>query len=479
MMQNPLDSTYRPIRRIAPPDVPIAGVLAAQGENTVLLTDVDTVPTQWWRDAPAAHLLAPRDVARRADGHDAVLPWCVVTVGSYLRARADEPLSGGEGVTLAVSLMRGCAEAALPARFGDDPIAVPHGRWWLTDQGKPLFAVGEGAAAREETAELLGVLASTCADRVVARLATEAADSIRVRSPVAVLVRLEESMFEACAPRPLLVRIADPLTLRPLGARELRPQGESDGEVTAPRFIGAGEGQQARSGSAARWWDGVRAAGTRLLHRGDRRREPHQRSRRTPLLVGASLAATILAVGLLWPQPDGESGENAAAAASAPPSAGPGNAAPDASPAEPQVTSATVIEGAEGTPGGEGRPTDGASAPEAEQTAIVPTAPEPAPSLPAEDGAGPTSSRDAEVVATAAALLAAVAECRPQQSCGPLLAEGVDMARVPAGGEIQLLEDFGGVAVLRVVADDAVASLISIERVDGAWRVREATTVTG
>lgn len=487
MTQNPLESTYRPIRRIAPPDVPIAGVLAAEGENTVLLVDVDAVPAPWWRDDPAAHLLAPVDVARRADGHDAVLPWCVVTVGSYLRARTDEPLSGGEGVTLAVSLMRGCAEAALPARFGDDPVPVPHGRWWLTDQGRPLFAVGEGTPAREETAELLALLAGACADRVVARLATEAADSIRVRSPVGVLVRLEESMFEACAPRPLLVRVTDPVTLHPLGAQELRPHSDRGGGAAAPRFIGAEPAQRARLRSAAGWRDRARSAWAgllrveerRSLRVGERRAATDRHPRRMPLLIGASLAAAILAAGLLWPQPDGDVSSSTL-----------GPNAPtvpredvDASPssAVPQATAPAAATGEQGQRGGQDlqdsppSAQDPSSADGSGTEGTEPVLATPAP----EEGPASASPRDAEVIAATADLLAAVAGCREQQTCGPLLADGVDPERIPRGGAIELIEDFGGVVVLRVVTDGATTNLISIERVDGAWRVRGATTITG
>lgn len=474
MTQNPLESTYRPIRRVAPPDVPIAGVLAAEGDHTVLLADVDAVPSPWWRDDPAAHLLAPLDVARRADGHDAVLPWCVVTVGSYLRARADEPLSGGEGVTLAVSLMRGCAEAALPARFGDDPVPVPHGRWWLTDQGRPLFAVGEGAPAREETAELLSLLAGSCSDRVVARLATEAADSIRVRSPASVLLRLEEDMFEACAPRPLLVRVADPLTLRPLEARELRSRGEGESERSTTQFIGAGRHDEPRRGSSGAWAEALRSAVRKLVMPRGREDATRKHSRRTPVLLGASLAAVILTVGLLWPQPDGD-GSAAVASSSSSTSADHGDHDRSAT-GSPQAPAAT--------PGSSGElaATDSATTdptPTEPQPVDTPAVAEPAdPATPApEEGVASPSSREAEVIATAAALLGAVAVCAEQDSCGPLVADGVDRAQVPAGGAIELVEDFGGVVVLRVIEDGGETSLLSIERVDGAWRIREVTAV--
>ncbi|MFK4789999.1 hypothetical protein [Microbacterium sp. ZW T5_56] len=473
MTQNPLESTYRPIRRVAPPDVPIAGVLAAEGDRTVLLADVDAIPSQWWRDDPAAHLLAPVDVARRADGHDAVLPWCVVTVGSYLRARSDEPLSGGEGVTLAVSLMRGCVEAALPARFGDDPVPVPHGRWWLTDQGQPLFAVGEGVPAREETAQLLSLLAGACSDRVVARLATEAADSVRVRSPATVLVRLEEAMFEACAPRPLLVRVADPVSLRPLEARELRSPGETRSVGTETQFIGAGRHDEPRRGSSEGWTERVRAAMRNLLPavRG-RADSPRTHSRRTPVLLGASLAAVILTVGLLWPQPDGDG--SAAGATSSPTASGnadPGDSAAGGSPAPPTVPGDIAASEPSATDhtSTEPQPVDTPATPEQADTAT----------LAPEEGAGAPSSREAEVIATAAALLGAVAACAEEDTCGPLVAEGVDLAQVPAGGAIELIEDFGGVVVLRVIGDGGETSLLSIERVDGAWRVREVTPMSG
>ncbi|HWI30782.1 MAG TPA: hypothetical protein VNT50_04785, partial [Microbacterium sp.] len=145
----PLTDAYRPVRAIVPPETPIGGILSRAGDDIVVLVDAGEL-TAWpgWGFTDAQHVLAPLDLARRAGGHDAVLPWCSERVDVFLgrRRAASAPLGGGEIVTLAVSALRGAAEAH-SGRGGDAP--SPTGAWWLTDAGCPVFVHAESGDAAE------------------------------------------------------------------------------------------------------------------------------------------------------------------------------------------------------------------------------------------------------------------------------------------------------------------------------------------
>src|SRR5690606_33460642 len=108
--ERPLTGAYRLLRRVGPPDSPIAGWLArCAGGRTVLLAEPEALPGDHpLAGAEGAHVLTPRDLVRTRDGVGVEFDWCVDRLDRVLSRRADAeaPLTAGETVTLVVSLRR-------------------------------------------------------------------------------------------------------------------------------------------------------------------------------------------------------------------------------------------------------------------------------------------------------------------------------------------------------------------------------------
>jgi hypothetical protein len=178
-----LPISFRPIRRIEPPGAPWPAILVRDhAARSRMLVDADRL-RGWtgWNAASDGHVLGPDDVHRRRDGHDVALPLCTETLDALLerRAAASDALSGGEVVTLVVSIMRGIDELRRTVRGG---VHEAHGRWWLSDTGRPVFVGGEGPAATTEAERLLLVALDARADlEPILRLCLDA-----VRAPRAV-----------------------------------------------------------------------------------------------------------------------------------------------------------------------------------------------------------------------------------------------------------------------------------------------------
>ena len=205
-------SPYRPVRRVTAGDVPWSGLLVRldSGESRVLVDSAE-LPGDWpgWTSPPDGHLLAPLDVVRRSDGHSVLMPLCVERVGDFLRRReaARAPLSLGEAVTLGVSLVRGFAAW--------DSLARGTGEWWLTDAGRPMLAVGSsGRDAGPHTADLLAQLAglSSCADALAVAIAAVSGE----RASAYELRAAEEALFQAAVPEPLVTTQHAPRSAREL-----------------------------------------------------------------------------------------------------------------------------------------------------------------------------------------------------------------------------------------------------------------------
>lgn len=428
----PLTDAYRPIRRVAPPQAPVEGVLAAAGERRVVLADAGAVAGRVFlgHAEPPHHLLAPVDLVRRPDGHDVELPWCREPVARLLDARsaAARPLSGGELVTLVVSVLRGTWEAW---QHVPPETEAPGGHWWIDDLGRPLFAPAEdGGPVAAEASALLAQAAAHTRDRVLLRLIEEAREALaRPRRLRRTLEPLEDALFEACAPW-AIERIED-------GPAERRVHAEP--QDAEPARAGA---STALTGLIERFTD-ARFADT-FGDAIDRTRTAARRAlaggRRLPMLVGGVAAAAVIIGGLLWPS-DPEP-------ADADDSDGPGRA----------------VEAPAGSP-----------------PASTPTA---TPS-PAATSAGPAE----ESQAAAERLRDAVAECAAHGD--PLCATVRDAPVEPladdvleiagARGEVALLDDYGDVAVFRL--DDAAgggqAVLVQIVRLDGRWLLRSAQVLDG
>uniref|UniRef100_UPI002811E02A hypothetical protein n=1 Tax=Microbacterium sp. TaxID=51671 RepID=UPI002811E02A len=413
--------------RVAPPHAPLEGVLAAAGERRVVLADAAAVADRVFlgRSAPPQHLLAPTDVVRRAEGHDLELPWCREPVARLLDARAagSRPLCGGELVTLVVSLLRGTREAWDDVPPEED---APVGRWWLDDDGRPLFARAEdGGPVAGEADALLGQALVHTKDRMLLRLIEQARDALqRPRRLRRALEPLEDALFEACAPRPIertSARSAE-RTTAPADALDdvLMRAPESAGLVgLLERFTDASFAET--MGDAV---DRARAAARSALTGG----------RRLPLLAGAAAAAAVIAVGLLWPS--------------------------DPEPADAHAREVT-------------RPGPSAAA-----------TPAPAPPAPTPPAPTPTASPGPEDARNAAIRLTrAVAECAAHADplCAGVRDEAAEplpdaVLRIAAAGEPVLLDDYGDVAVFRLEDPSRTGGtvLLQLIRPGERWLLRSA-----
>lgn len=415
------------IRRIGPPEAPFPGTLARTERGAVLLVDAALLE-DWdgWDAGADGHVAGPLDLVRRHDGHDVALPACTERLDDFLARRAGRaPLSDGETVTAAVSVLRGCAEAG-----GRHPDV--RGVWWLTDAGRPVFVADCGASTGEGVRDAsagaiarlteCGGLPQAVADRAHAAL----------RHPRALeyaLSALEEEIFAMAEPAPLATT-----NLAPVRAREVtRPVAAQVPSVRATTWatfaahVDAGL-VEAASAAATDVWRWFRRRRERTGRRGPARRA---------VVIGGAVGTLVLAVGLLWPT-DATGPVSAGAAASVSPRA------PDPSPAASR--SPTLAESA------------GAS----------PDAPPPG------------------LADTAAALLDARLACAGSRAC--LAASSEDPgARFPAGvvdlprerrREV-LLDEFGGAAVLRVeaTAGGSAPQLVVIVQRGGEWLIRDVTDV--
>lgn len=435
----PLTDAYRIIRTVSAPETPLEGTLARDVDEVVLLVDAATLES-WagWAFDRAQHVLGPHDIARRPDGHVAVMPWCSERVDVFLgrRRAAASPLSGGEVVTLVVSALRGTAEAHL-GRAGDE--ASPQGSWWLTDAGRPVFVHGESGADVEAGARrILEDAVSSCDDRVVSRLVSAAMSALdRPRTLAQEANRLESELFDASAPQPLATTIFPAARVRDLEAPALRPVGSAARTADFSRPLRE---------TIARHVDGELADAVAVTIGGVVRavRAKLGRGRRAPWLAAAGVAGAIVLAGALWPADAVQD--------------------PAAHPAESRSSS----------PSPDPSPTD-ASTPAAPPPVDSPATPEEeTPALPLEAEAGLLLDRWASCGS------ADDTSCRDGvlEQTGLQVSPGV--IDLPAGERVvTLLDDYGGAAVLRVesAAGEAAPQLMVIIRTDDGWLLRDVYDV--
>ena len=387
-----------------------------------MLVDAVTLGDEWlgWDAAAEGHLLAPLDVARRTDGHDVALPVCVERVADLLTRRSSggPPLAAGESVTVGVSLLRGCLQLL------EHPEAA--GEWWLTDAGRPVLATDAvDRPALDETASLLATLAAGASRPEAWRDAISAIAAPRMtRSDIE---RAEQALFHIADPLPLVTSAAAPRTAREVAVYE-RAEPSVAGESVRPALW-----ESLTRHVDADLADLVSRTTTALWRRSRTPREP----RRAPWLVGGAAAVAVLSFGLLWP-----SGGDGTATADAPASTSPARAS---------------------TPG------------------IAESAPAAAAS---SDAAA--AGLDADLAAITAGLLDRRRACESDPDCTAALT--IDPSATFTAGPIDLpgdersialLDDFGGVAVLRVEAADRAdsAQLVVIVRSDDEWLLRDVHDV--
>lgn len=424
--ESPLRSPFREIRAVRErEDGPWPGVLVRLATGSVgVLVDAGLFGPDWrgWDAAPGGHVLAPIDLVRTpAGGHDVLLPVCAERLEDFMRRRgARGALAPGEAVTLGVSVLRGCAQL-----LGTPEVT---GEWWLDDSGRPVLATG--VSSQSAFAAAAAMLEAASVDAAVNRAwgaAVQALSAVRVAARD--LSDAEELLFTAADPEPLST-----ISLRPRRAVDVAidPRAPAQrADDVPPRAL-----WQSLIGSVdADLADTVSRATTAVW----RRMRTPTRSRRAPLLVGAAVAATVLAGGALWPSAGG------VASADHPSSEATGSST------APMSTGGTTTE-------------------------AVSSEATPMPSEPAAD----------DVTAATAALLDARRTCAGDPGC---LREVVADPAAPLGSGVidapsaqralTLLDDFGDIAVLRVDAVDGAlpAQLVVVVRQDEKWLLRDVHDV--
>lgn len=421
-----LPAGVRVIRRLMPPEVPWPAALVRTHDGASGMLVESGRLNEWggWSAGSTGHVLAPLDVLRNATGHDVLLPLCSERLEALVSRRGlSLELTPGETVTLAVSVLRGMVEIA----EREEPAA--NGSWWLTDEGRPVFVDdSDGPTAVTSSAELLERLSESSPPGLgdTLRLAAETVREPRILAREA--VDLEQRLFDRAT--------AEPLATAPLASARIRrhaadpdvnadPNGEG-----APRTWGASLLAAVDTDLA----DAFSRATTGLWRR--LRRSPRGGHRR-PWAIAGCLAAGVIAAGLLWPAAEGAA------------VAGEDGSAPSTS------------------PGGGVAPTPWTPSPAASS---IPS--------PASD----------DLATVTEALLRARNDCRAAGGGGCLADVLEDPARaVPAGvvdadpsdRTLTLLDEFGGVAVLRAeaVTTATAPQLVVITDSDGAWLIRDVHDV--
>ncbi|NYF16040.1 hypothetical protein HDC37_000854 [Microbacterium sp. AK009] len=433
---------YRPVRRLDAASAPWSGEVVRDSEGAAwLLVEAGALGEDWagWRAAPSEHLLTPSDVVRTATGHAALLPLCSERVVDVVRRRSedDDPLSAGEALTLAVSVLRGHLDAGAAT-------GTTAGTWWLTDEGRPVLALQAGPTS--ESAEVIRLL-----------LALFPAWSDVLRDALAAVAQAHLHEREAHALEARLFALATPQPLR-LGAKRISSamQGGVAGITGRPAATRAGSRAAAKAAAADPGGQRLLTRVSTLMDRdlgetvsrattgvwravSTRKPQPRRRG----LIVAGGAAAVVLAVGLTWPND-----------------------------AEPPAAADPVTIASEPASGSSPSPTLG---PDAEASSTGATVGEPAP---------PASTPD-DFAAVTAGLLDARAACDADATC---LAEAVaDPTRaLPPGASdlpaeartVTFLDDLGGAAVLRVDAaaptgDSPASQLVVIVRIGEHWVIRD------
>lgn len=424
---------------------------AADGDEVAVVLVDSCLLEQWagWNMSDRQHVIGPVDLARRARGHDVVMPWCLERIDVFLarRAVAAAPLIGGEIVTMAVSVLRGTAEV-WGAHPGAQPAALPGpaGSWWLTDEGRPVFVhalADEQQSVEAGAREIIDTLSSSCEDRAVLRLLDKAAALCETpRQLPRVIDECESHFFAAAAPRPLATTVFPAALARDIDAPSLRPghdPASGEGRIghlrdAIARHIDADLGDMV----AVRLGAALRSVRGRL-----------SRGHRLPWLAAGAVAALIVLGGVLWPS------------------------------GEPAVTAAVDLSAASPPPSG-AAPTRDAAAPE--PTAAGP----PATEAPIEPSARVPESG---IVFAAAGLLDSLAVCRAaadEAHCLAAITEtpglnpptgAVDLAQNERA--ITLIDDYGGAGLVQVSAVDgaSAAQLVVLVRREDKWLLRDVYDV--
>ena len=418
----PLDT---PIRRVTTAESPLAGTVHS---GMRLYVDINATPDALWRARPDGHLLTPRDVVRTDGGHAAVFALCERRLSDAVAQRHGP----GTCVTIAVSILRGAAEA--------DELGEDGGSWWIDPDGRPVLCLGEGRW-RDEA----GALLRHCSDSAPGVAAEVLRDCAALVADPRLLRRsaeaMEERLFAIADPRPLGDAATSPAPHAAIGFRDVgagQPHREPDvhgaDEPKEPGFLTRALRSLVDAPWRARLEDAGESARRALRARrasatgGRADRSPEvpgtTRARRGRLALTAGIAAGgVIALGALWPAAadPGESMTRGAAE-----SAPPASATPMAVPA-------------------------------------------------AEDGT------DSDLLSAAASIIAVVAACThagddvcadvredPSREL-PSALRDVDPQAPP-----MILDEYGGVAVVTVSREAGRSAAMVLVEAEGKWLVRDA-----
>lgn len=289
---------------------PGARAIMPNGEGR-LLVETDILGLDWpgWSCDPDGHVASAIDVLRTARGHLAVLaPFRERLEDAVDRRRAaGAPLTEGEIVTLAVSLLRGCAE--LPG--------LATGEWWLDDDARPVFAatgIGEECAAAAQR-----MLDSLIAE--APRMAATLTHSVGVLGDRERLLHeaedLEERLFATATPEPLALNV-----FTPRRARALSVHSDADAAASAhPSGVWASLARHVDADLADTVSQATTAVWRRLRRSSER---PRGRARRGgPLIAAGAVMAVIVGGAALLPAaadpaPTGDASSGPTAEAAAP-----------------------------------------------------------------------------------------------------------------------------------------------------------------
>ncbi|MDQ1136717.1 hypothetical protein QE410_001516 [Microbacterium sp. SORGH_AS 1204] len=331
------------------------------------------------------------------------------------RARSNLPFAPGEAVTAAVALLRGCRRAT--GTFVGT-------RWWLRADGCPIVREeGDGPDAVAATADVLERVAANASDDSTRGILARARESV-LTLPPREWESLERRLFQHADPLPLIL---GPLT--PVGGEPPPPPAP---ETVAPvsRVLALVDADLALTVQEAL-------------------RDLRERWRTSPAvrlgMTGAAAALIIVAAVLLWPQPNHErasdpGGLPAGVIRVAAPTAGPSTAS------VPTTTPSIPVQG------------------EAEEDAST---------APSRSSAPAPSDDPVEIART---LFADVDRCADDVACVTSFTDiSADLREpLPAGAaeaDIELIDDFGGVFVVRLTVE-STAHYVTIVRQKDRWLVR-------
>ncbi|WP_061781763.1 hypothetical protein [Microbacterium hominis] len=446
------------LRTLRADESPFPGVLRA-GDPPTVWVPADELPDAVWRARGDEHVLAPVDVARSADGHVALLPHCAQRLTTVIAAGA--PLSPGAVVTAAISMLRGAAEAL---RCG-----ISTGSWWVDADGRPVLAAGGSAPWRQETVRMLELLSDDSRGSRGSRgaLGAALAEAIELVSADEITPRrherVEQALFSAAEPSSLIGdERQEDATSRPRRAATVWTA--DDIPVTGTARLSGGAGRLFDHHLVERAHEAIRATASSISRlreiRGRAQVTPRRHARggepavpsaaasparrshrhRAPALVAAAIALVVVGVGVAWPVDDA-----------------------------PSAAIGTASTGAHGSA------SEGASTP-----SPTATAPRAAPTAAPTAGAGADA---ADERAQVDGLLSELAACVAGGVCDGVLEDPT--ASMPVGvatdaaaaRRIDVLDEYGGVAVYRVSADGRAPQVVVLVSTDGKWLVRDVYDV--